>query len=519
MKNLLRHTALFSMFVFLAQIIGLVRDLYLARAFGVSQILDIYYMAFKVPDFLNVFYSVFLGSVVFIPLLTSAKSKEEKIAKVNSIGSMVLLLVVLVGLGLFIFMPQIVNLLVPTWGAEQKSLLLILSRILLVAQFFFPVGILAGSLAMIYERPFFMAVSGFVYNFFILAGAIILVPYFGIYGVVTGIIFGAFMFAVVQVYPKQVREILFQFRFKFSFQEWKNFFRVNAGRFVAVLAYQLFGVLLLYIAAYGGSGGVSVFSISYNIFLALFFVLGASLSTAAMPNISKLHVEGETEKQREGLNNSLIYMTFVGVFISLFGFVFSVDVVKILYYFSHISIEKEMLIGNILALLILALPLFNLLEIIRKYFYSTNQIKMASAMTILLLISVIVFSFVFSRIFALSVLQILAFSILTSNILCLVFVLAFLEQKKQIDFVNIFSKTYKVFIVAFLSYYTFVYVFLPFLKVGWTLSPTGGVLVNYFAEVFLKGFTLLLIFVFFVFVLNDKIGKNILDHFKKLVIK
>lgn len=507
-NSLLKSTILFSLFVFLAQILGLLRDLYLAKIFGVSQVLDIYYMAFKIPDFLNVFYGVFLGSVVFIPLLTATKTKEEKIEKVNSVGSMVLSFVVLVGLLLFIFMPLLVNFLVPSWGIEQKSLLLNLSRILLVAQFFFPVGILAGSLAMIYERPFFMAVSGFVYNFFILFGSILFTPFWGIYGVIFGIILGAFMFAVVQILPKEVRGILFQFKFEFNFTEWKKFFKNNLGRFVAVFAYQLFGVLLLYIAAFAGAGGVSVFSISYNIFLALFFVLGASLSTAAMPNISRLHVEGNFTKQKENLNNSLIYMTFIGVFVSLFGFIFAQDIVKILYHFSNISAEKEILIAQTLALLILALPFFNLLEIVRKYFYSTNQIKMASLMTISLLVSVVVSSFILNKVFSFPVLQTLAFSILIANIFCLILVLFFLENKKQIDIKTFFTNSYKVFLISFLSYFNFTFL-QKFIE---------NIFENYFLEVFLKGFVVLFTFILFVFVLNDKIGKNILLHFKKIFL-
>lgn len=508
-NSLLKSTILFSLFVFLAQILGLLRDLYLTRIFGVSQTLDIYYMAFKIPDFLNVFYGVFLGSVVFIPLLAATKSKEEKIEKVNSVGSMVFLFVVLVGLLLFIFMPILVNFLVPAWSEEQKNLLLNLSRILLIAQFFFPIGILAGSLAMIYERPFFMAVSGFVYNLFILLGAIFLAPFFGIYGVIFGIILGAFMFSLVQILPKEVREILFQFKFEFNLSEWKKFFKNNIGRFVAVFAYQLFGVLLLYIAAFAGAGGVSAFSISYNIFLALFFVLGASLSTAAMPNISKLHIEGKHEKQKENLNNSLIYMAFVGVFISLFGYIFAQDIVKILYYFSNISAEKEILIGNILALLILALPFFNLLEIVRKYFYSTNQIKMASIMTILLLFSVIISSFVLNKIFLLPVLQTLAFSILFANIFCLIFVFLFLEKNKQINLKNILGQIYKVFLNSLFSFFAFILI----------QKNIANIFGNYFLETFLKCLVLLFIFIFFVFVLNDKVGKNILFHFKRIFSK
>lgn len=373
--RLIKHTLLFSVFVLLAQILGLVRDLFLTRIFGVGELLDTYYMAFKIPDFLNLFYSVFLGSVVFIPLLTAAKhlggkedNREEVLKKVNTIGSMVLVLVLVAGILLYVLMPQLSSYLAPTWKQAQIDNLTNFSRLLLLAQLFFPLGILGGCIGMVYKKPFTMAISGFVYNLFILLGAVFLSPLLGIYGVIIGIVVGAVFFAIVQISPKEVREVLVKFRFEFSKNEWLSFLKKNYARFFAVLAYQLFAVLILYIAGYAGTGGVSIFSISYNLYMALFFVLGASLSTAAMPNISKLHVTGNHAEQKESLNNAIVYMFFVGCFFMLFGFVFAHDGVSILYYFSSLGLAKELQVATVFSLLILALPFFNILSYFRFSF-------------------------------------------------------------------------------------------------------------------------------------------------------
>ncbi len=513
-SKLVKHTILFSLFVLLAQVIGLVRDLYLARVFGLGPTLDVYYMAFKVPDFLNIFYSVFLGSVVFIPLLTLAKNsqglddnKQEIIKKVREVGSLVLTLIVLAGVLLYIFMPSLASMLAPTWNSAQLELLTNLSRILLIAQFFFPVGILAGSIGMIYGRPAFMAMSGFIYNLFILLGAIILTPYFGIYGVVIGVIIGAFGFMVVQVIPHEVRDIFKKFRFQINFSEWVSFFRANFLRFFAVLAYQLFGILLLYIASYSGAGGVSAFSISYNIFLALFFILGASLSTAAMPNIAKLHVTGDKVQQKENLNNSLVYMFFIGTFTALFGLVFSQDIIKILYYFSNLGIDKELYIAAILALLVLALPFFNLLEIIRKYLYSTNQIPFASIMTILLLFGVLISSVFFNKIMGIQILPSLVYSILVSNVFCFLFSLFVLQMKEQVSLKFISLNIYKPILIFMLSFLAFAFTQQYVLLFS-----------NYFVELILRACLLLLFFLFFMFLSRDKVGKNIVRQLVKVIV-
>lgn len=507
-NNLLKHTLLFSAFVLLAQITGLVRDLLLARYFGVGYTLDTYYLAFKVPDFLNVFYSVFLGSVVFIPMLAKAGSKEEIVKTVRTIGSLVFYLVVLIGIVLFIFMPEISVVLAPTWSASQQELHTSLSRILLLAQFFFPIGILAGSIGMMYDRPFYMAASGFVYNFFILLSVFIFSSAFGIYGAVGGVLFGAMMFALVQMIPKEVRGVFKEFRLEFNSSAWVHFFKSNFARFFAVLAYQLFGVLLMYIATFSGTGGVSVFTISYNLYLAMFFILGASMSTAAMPSIAKHHVYGNTEAQKENLNNSIIYMFFVGIFITLFAYIFSFEIVKILYYFSHISPDKEMQIGQTFALLVLALPFFNLLEIIRKYLYSTNQIPLAGAMTIFLLFSVLLFAFVFNKILMMAILSSLGIAIFFSNVLCLFLALFVLSKKGQITLPLIFKNSWKVVVVSIVSFVVFMSSKIYF----------SHMIENFFIEAVLEGIILFVIFAFFATLFQDKIGKTVFESLYKRLI-
>jgi putative peptidoglycan lipid II flippase len=210
-NKILKHTLLFSSFVLLAQIFGLVRDLYLVKIFGVGQILDTYYLAFKIPDLMNVFYSVFLGSVIFIPLLTKVKTEYEKkgevgsvgiLKEVNKIGSLVLILVTFIAVLLFISMPYLSKLLAPTWDFEQLKLLTDISRTLLLAQFFFPVGILAGAIGMVHFKPLGSAIAGFTYNIFILIFSFLLAPVFGIYGVVYAVILSAFLFMCVQFISK-----------------------------------------------------------------------------------------------------------------------------------------------------------------------------------------------------------------------------------------------------------------------------------------------------------------------------
>ena len=218
-----KNTLIFSAFTVFAQVLAVLRDVVLVRVAGVGSLLDTYYMAFKIPDLLSGFYMIFLGSVVFIPLITRALKEggDRAVAnKLSEIGSFVLLVIGLMFVVIYLTLPTLAQWLVPSWSLEQQLQMVQLSRILLISQLIFPVGIIAGALSMVYGRVGFVAVSSALYNMGILLGAWLLFPVMGIYGVAVGVVLGAIMFLGVQAYPKEVRNIFKEFRFRFHFPTW-----------------------------------------------------------------------------------------------------------------------------------------------------------------------------------------------------------------------------------------------------------------------------------------------------------
>lgn len=505
MSKTLKSTFLFSGFVLLAQAFGLIRDLFLIRHFGAGPILDTYYLAFKIPDLMNVFYSVFLGSVIFIPLLTKVQNDngiDGMRKEVSKVGSLVAILVTVIATLLYIGMPILAKVLAPTWGYEQLNLLISISRILLIAQLFFPIGILAGAIGMVWGKPLGMAISGLIYNIFILFGAIFLTPFFGIYGVVYGIIVGAICFALVQIFPDEVRNILFHFKFEFKIDEWVSFIKQNLGRFFTVLINQAFYIVILSIAAAAGQGSVTIFNNAFNIYMAIFFIMGASFSTAIMPHNARLHVEGKVEELKAGLHMSMIYMFSVSIFIALFCFIFSQNIIEIIYYFSKLSEIEILKMSSVFALLSLCIPLLNLSEIARKYMYASNLIKYSVINVGTFLVFLIIFNKLFLTL-GFDNLIALALAFFTSNIIALVVTLLFLNylQRLHVTFIlkNIY-KTFFVFIFAILIYiFSYPYILDALLS-----------LISYkIISLLIQVLYLFIIYIFLIFLFNDKISKDI----------
>ena len=72
-KSLNQAAFLLGLFAFLSQILAFLRDRLLAHIFGAGEALDIYYAAFRIPDFIF----VTAASVVSISVLVPFIMEEE----------------------------------------------------------------------------------------------------------------------------------------------------------------------------------------------------------------------------------------------------------------------------------------------------------------------------------------------------------------------------------------------------------------------------------------------------------
>src|SRR4051812_22010138 len=111
-----------AVFSLLAKVLGLARDAFFSHQFGTGILIDSYFAAFRIPDF--VFNLLILGtfSVAFIPIFSEYLIKDRKEADklANSIINLTLLLILgLTGLA-FIFINPLVSAIAPGFHGEAR---------------------------------------------------------------------------------------------------------------------------------------------------------------------------------------------------------------------------------------------------------------------------------------------------------------------------------------------------------------------------------------------------------------
>ena len=103
MSALIKSTAAVGSMTLLSRVLGLARDIVIARFFSASDAADAFFVAFKIPNFLRRLFAEGAFSLAFVPVLTeyrsnySAAQTRDLINRVAGTLGLILLLLSLVG--------------------------------------------------------------------------------------------------------------------------------------------------------------------------------------------------------------------------------------------------------------------------------------------------------------------------------------------------------------------------------------------------------------------------------------
>ena len=279
-------------FAFLSQLLGLVRDRALAHIVGPGPMLDIYYAAFRIPDFLYISIASLASVTVLMPFLIERINNDNKNSEnarrfLNNIFSAYMIFMILASVLIAIFMPYIVSYIVPGFNESQISLLITISRIMLLSPIFIGLSNLLGTVTQLFRNFLVFSLSPIFYNLGILAGIIFLYPRIGLYGLSMGVIGGAMLHFLIQV-PVILKHNFFpKFTFKIDWHEVLKVVKISAPRTLTLSCNSLAFIFLIAMASTLKEGSISLFTFAYNLQSVPVGIIGISYSVAAFPFLVK----------------------------------------------------------------------------------------------------------------------------------------------------------------------------------------------------------------------------------------
>jgi putative peptidoglycan lipid II flippase len=368
---------LLAIFAISSQLLALIRDRLLASHFGAGHELDLYYAAFRIPDFIFITVGSMVSVSVLIPFLV-AKMKEgpeEGKKFIGNIFTFFFLLIVVISIIALFFIPAINKMLFTGFNAEDLIQVNNMTRILLLSPIFLGISNIFGTLTQTYKRFLIYSLSPILYNIGIILGIIFLYPIFGLVGLIWGVIIGAFLHFAIQVPFIIEHNFLPKPTLKFNFAELKKVLIVSVPRTFTLGSDNISAMFLLSFASTMTVGSIAIFNLSYNLQSVLLSIIGVSYSLAAFPMLVKYFSDGEKSKFIEQTITSAQHIIFWSLPAAVLFITLRAQIVRTILGAGEFNWTQTRLTAAALAVFVVSILFQNLTLLFVRTYYSVGNTK------------------------------------------------------------------------------------------------------------------------------------------------
>lgn len=370
-----------AVFSLLSQLFGLIRDRLLASMVGPSASLDVYYAAFRIPDFIYISIASLFSVTVIIPFITEyVREKDDtKAARLKQFSDTIFTvycigMVVTCALAALL-MPYLTRLTAPGFTVAQHADLVLFSRIMLISPFLMGLSSLLGSFAQVQKKFFSFAIAPLFYNIGILLGVVVLLPFLGMLGVVLGVVVGAVLYLLVQLPTLITLGKIPVLTVAIDRSLIKRVMMLSIPRTVAMSLTNLTMLLMSAAASLLLAGSISIFQFSYNIETVPLMIIGISYAVAAFPTMTRLFMEGKKKEFVDVIHRATRNIFFLSVPAAILIIVLRAQLVRVLLGTGAFSWNDTRLVAASVALFCLSVTAQCMILLLVRGFYAAGNTK------------------------------------------------------------------------------------------------------------------------------------------------
>lgn len=360
-----------------SSLLAILRDRLLAGTFGAGRSLDIYYAAFRIPDFLYVFSLSLVSVTVLIPFFLDRVEKDQREAHkfINNIFTLFLIAMVIAVFLMIVITPYLVKTLAPGFQDADMAELITLTRILLLSPLLLGFSNLFSSVIQSFRRFFIYALSPVLYNVGIILGIILFYPVGGLSGIALGVVLGAFMHLAVQ-FPGIVKLGFVPNLLRMKEIDFSEIKKVLMLSFPRSLGLSLNQIVLIFITAFAstlGAGSIAVFNLSFNLQSVPLAVVGVSYSVAAFPTLSKFFVGGKKKEFVEHVILAGKQIVFWSIPIAVMLIILRAQIVRVIFGYGKFDWADTRLTAAALAIFSLSITAQAMIILLVRSFYAAGK--------------------------------------------------------------------------------------------------------------------------------------------------
>lgn len=408
-SNINQAAIILGFFTLLSQVLGLVRDRMFAHQLGPSSSLDVYYAAFRIPDFIFVSVASLASVTVLLPFLVEKlgvkedgelNGNSEKARKfLNDTFTVFLFAMIVVSFLCLIFMPSLVKVVAPGFSGNELKDLILLSRIMILSPIFLGLSNLFGSVTQMFKKFFIFALSPLFYNLGIILGIIFFYPVWGLPGLAAGVVLGAFLHMLIQ-FPVLLKHHFFPaISFKINWSDLKEMILTSLPRTIGLSLSTISLIAIVAIASLIGEGAISTFQFSLNLQNVPLGIIGISYSVAAFPTLARFF---QGQKMSEFVSyialaaRQIIFWSLPVMFLFI---VLRAQIVRVILGTGSFSWDDTRLTAASLALFAVSISAQSLILLFTRGYYAAGNTKRPLYINIFSTLITIVSAFYFVHIF------------------------------------------------------------------------------------------------------------------------
>jgi len=431
-SGIFKGSLVLAVFMLVSRLMGLLRDRVLASQFGASETLDVYYAAFKVPDF--IFNLIIIGAVssAFIPVFiqyrerakgalstggrgiedsegvrtkssdigavgdsTESEAKDDSWRLASNFLNSSLLLVVVASVVLILFVPYLVPLIAPGFGPLQRADLVDLTRLMFLSPIIFAISTVLGSVLQSVKRFLAFAIAPSFYNLGIIIGAIYFEPHLGLMGLGWGVVLGAGLHLLIQAPAAWRAGFRWQKVLDFTSAGLRKIFKLMIPRTLGLAAAQINIIVITAIASTIAVGSISIFNFANNLQYLPISMIGVAISVAVFPSLSQSSARKNLDEFLSNYSSAFRQIVFLGVPSAFALFIFREPITNLVLGAGKFGIQDVSLTAGVLGIMAFGVLAISLVSLVNRAFFALYNTIIPVTVSVIAVATNVALSFLF----------------------------------------------------------------------------------------------------------------------------
>lgn len=344
--GLLASTAVVATMTMLSRVLGLVRDVVIARMLGASAGADAFFVALKIPNFLRRLFAEGAFNQAFVPVLSEYRSNGSMAATkllvdrvAGTLGG-TLVLVTLVGV---LAAPAIVWVFAPGFGddPEKRALTVEMLRLTFPYLFFIALTAFAGGILNSWNRFAVPAFTPVLLNLSLIGCALFLAPHFAQDRMAVALAWGVLIAGVVQLLfqlPFLARLNLMPIpRMGWGDPGVRKIMKLMAPALFGASVYQLNSLVNTILASMLETGSVTWLYYTDRLIELPLGIFAVAIGTVILPSLSSKHADASPEAFSRTLDWAMRMVLLIGLPAALALFALAEPLLSTLFQYGEFS--------------------------------------------------------------------------------------------------------------------------------------------------------------------------------------